>query len=139
MTPRSDSWNSANCEFAPRMNRQCNIEKCAGNLPSNQTHFINSYQRDHKNPNLNPNRKFKCYNCLEFGFHLAHNCPKPKTIPVCKKCEAEGHTKKYCKVNMWYSNAVPFAQSENEDQNKRMELKTVEQQNKFREKKVFNL
>ncbi|GFW71846.1 hypothetical protein TNCV_3220221 [Trichonephila clavipes] len=125
MTPRSDSRNSTNHEFAPRMNSQYNIEKCAGNFPTNQIHFINSYQRDHRNPNLNSNRKFKCYNCLEFGYLLARNCPKPKIIPVCEKCKAEGHTKKHCEVNMWYSDAIPFPQLENEDRNKRTEPQTV--------------
>ncbi|GFS34957.1 hypothetical protein TNIN_94061 [Trichonephila inaurata madagascariensis] len=90
MTLRSDSRNSVNREFVPRMNRQYNIEKCA-----------------------------------EFGFHLARNCPKQKIIPVREKCKAEGHTKKHCKVNMWCSDAIPFAQLENEHQNKRTKPKTV--------------
>ncbi|GFS92569.1 CCHC-type domain-containing protein [Trichonephila clavipes] len=90
MTSKSDSQNSSDREFMP-IDEQNNFR----NFPINPPNFNDSYRRSHRNPDLNPKIKFKCYKCLEFGSHLARDCPKPKTISTCDKCKIKGHNRKY--------------------------------------------
>lgn len=41
----------------------------------------------------NEKGQFKCFNCNDYG-HIARDCPEPKAILFCKKCNKQGHNQR---------------------------------------------